>query len=302
MSVISKETYVTRNFQKISGKRWELYVITRVIHLLDDPDIEYVCQQYINPPQNKEYYLADLAFPSLKLYLEIDEDQHGGENHKIADIKRDAEILEATDWECKRIAVFVNNHGIKTDKKLTDLNREIDDFVQFVKNRKQHLIEQGNTIAWDYEKKFLPKSFIEKRDYLILNFTNCSNGSSIDLSYHLDWNFDDLNKFIKKNPFYNKRTENVLEEDVEYGGLLSNLKRAIQNAKKYYKSIDSSLLLPWGLEKNNFKFNSSIDDEKIMFDNEEEYLKQAREDIEAELLSEGEDRAAELQLDMIRGK
>ena len=163
MSSISKETYVTRNFQKISGKRWELYVITRVIHLLDDPDIEYVCQQYINPPHNEEYYLADLAFPSLKLYLEIDEGQHGGEGHQTADIKRDAEILEATDWECKRIAVFVNNHGIKTDKKLTDLNQEIDDFVQFVKNRKQHLIEQGNIIAWDYEKKFLPKSFIEKQ-------------------------------------------------------------------------------------------------------------------------------------------
>ena len=45
MSSISKETYVTRNFQKISGKRWELYVITRVIHLLNDPDIEDVCQQ-----------------------------------------------------------------------------------------------------------------------------------------------------------------------------------------------------------------------------------------------------------------
>ena len=100
MPSISKETYVTRNFQKISGKRWELYVITRVIHLLNDPDIEYVCQQYINPPKNKEYYLADLAFPSLKLYLEIDEGQHGGEGHQTADIKRDAEILEATDWEC----------------------------------------------------------------------------------------------------------------------------------------------------------------------------------------------------------
>ena len=97
MSSISKETYVTRNFQKISGKRWELYVITRVIHLLNDPDIEYVCQQYINPPKNKEYYLADLAFPSLKLYLEIDEGQHGGESHQAADIKRDAEILEATE-------------------------------------------------------------------------------------------------------------------------------------------------------------------------------------------------------------
>ena len=101
MSSISKETYVTRNFQKISNKRWELYVITRVIHLLNDPDIEYVCQQYINPPMNKDYYLADLAFPTLALFLEVDEGQHDAEHHILSDIKREKEILEATDWECK---------------------------------------------------------------------------------------------------------------------------------------------------------------------------------------------------------
>ena len=163
MSSISKETYVTRNFQKISGKRWELYVITRVIHLLNDPDIEYVCQQYINPPQNKEYYLADLAFPSLKLYLEIDEGQHGGESHQAADIKRDAEILEATDWECKRIAVYVNQGNTKVDKKLELLNQEIDKFVDHIRIKKQKLISQGNDIIWEYEKKFLPETFIKKQ-------------------------------------------------------------------------------------------------------------------------------------------
>jgi len=163
MSSISKETYVTRNFQKISGKRWELYVITRVIHLLNDPDIEYVCQQYINPPKNKEYYLADLAFPSLKLYLEIDEGQHGGESHQAADIKRDAEILEATDWECKRIAVYVNQGNTKVDKKLELLNQEIDRFVDHIRIKKQNLISQGNDIVWEYEKKFLPETFIKKQ-------------------------------------------------------------------------------------------------------------------------------------------
>ena len=163
MSSISKETYVTRNFQKISGKRWELYVITRVIHLLNDPDIEYVCQQYINPPKNKEYYLADLAFPSLKLYLEIDEGQHGGESHQAADIKRDAEILEATDWEWKRIAVYVNQGNTKVDKKLELLNQEIDRFVEHIRIKKQNLISQGNDIVWEYEKKFLPETFIEKQ-------------------------------------------------------------------------------------------------------------------------------------------
>ena len=159
MPSISKETYVTKNFQKISNKRWELYVITRVIHLLNDPEIEYVCQQYINPPKNREYYLADLAFPSLRLYLEIDEGQHGSQVHKSADIKRDAEILEATDWQCQRIAVFVEQNNTKVDKKLEVLNKEIDDFVQFIRNRKQNLISQGNSISWNYEEKYLPATY-----------------------------------------------------------------------------------------------------------------------------------------------
>jgi len=136
MSSISKETYVTRNFQKISNKRWELYVITRAVHLLNDPDVEYVCQQYINPPANKDYYLADLAFPTLKLYLEIDEGQHDAEGHNLTDRKREKEILEATDWECKRIAVYTKKGSIKVDKNLEDLNFEIDKFVEYVKLKK----------------------------------------------------------------------------------------------------------------------------------------------------------------------
>ncbi|XAT58237.1 hypothetical protein GN241_13265 [Rhodobacteraceae bacterium IMCC1335] len=163
MPSISKETYVTRNFQKISGKRWELYVITRVIHLLNDPDIEYVCQQYIKPPKNEGHYLADLAFPSLRLYLEIDEGQHGNQDHKLSDIKRDAEILEATDWQCQRIAIFVEQGNTKVDKKLEVLNKEIDDFVQYIRNRKQNLISQGNSISWNYEEKYLPETFIKQQ-------------------------------------------------------------------------------------------------------------------------------------------
>jgi len=103
MSSISKENYVTRNFQKISGKRWELYVITRVIHLLNDPDIEYVCQQYINPPKNKEYYLADLAFPSLKLYLEIDEGHMAAKTIKLLMLKEMLKYLRQQTGNAKEL-------------------------------------------------------------------------------------------------------------------------------------------------------------------------------------------------------
>ena len=47
---ITKDEYLLRNFSKISHKKWELYIVTRVLHLLDDPNVEYVCQQYINHP------------------------------------------------------------------------------------------------------------------------------------------------------------------------------------------------------------------------------------------------------------
>lgn len=154
MQSFNKETYITRTFQKLSGKRWELYVVTRVVHLLNDPDIEYVCQQYINPPQNKSYYLADLAFPSLKLYLEIDEGQHSSESHKRSDARRDAEILDATDWECKRISV--------ENKKIDLINQEIDDFIRFVVAKKESFIRRGNIITWNYEEKFQPDFYIKK--------------------------------------------------------------------------------------------------------------------------------------------
>ena len=50
---ISKDDYILRNFSKIKHKKWELYVITRIIHLLNDPEIEFVCQQLVKTPNNK---------------------------------------------------------------------------------------------------------------------------------------------------------------------------------------------------------------------------------------------------------
>ena len=79
------------------------------MHLIRDPDIEYVCQQYIKVKGNS-HYLTDLCFPSLKLYYEIDEGQHGTVRHLDADKIRQREILEATDWVEKRIRVFDKNN------------------------------------------------------------------------------------------------------------------------------------------------------------------------------------------------
>ena len=78
----SKDQYILRNFSKIQHKQWELYIITRIVHNLNDPEIEFVCQQLIKTKDGKRY-LADLCFPSLKLYYEIDEAHHSSSVYKL---------------------------------------------------------------------------------------------------------------------------------------------------------------------------------------------------------------------------
>jgi 2-polyprenyl-3-methyl-5-hydroxy-6-metoxy-1,4-benzoquinol methylase len=81
----SRDEYILRNFSKIKHKKWELYVITRIIHLLNDPDIAFVCQQAIRTRNNRRY-LTDLCFPGLKLYCEVDELQHSSVQHQLDNI------------------------------------------------------------------------------------------------------------------------------------------------------------------------------------------------------------------------
>ena len=158
---ISKDDYILRNFSKIQLKKWELYIITRIVHLLNDTDIEFVCQQFIKTRDGKRY-LADLCFPSLKLYYEIDEAQHGSDQHKIKDEHRQREIIDATDFIEKRISIFDKN---KNDRNINEINKEVDEFIAFVKKRKKQFISKGNFIPWDYETKFSPAPHL-KRGYI----------------------------------------------------------------------------------------------------------------------------------------
>tara|TARA_B100000674_G_scaffold484359_1_gene489637 strand:+ start:124 stop:993 length:870 start_codon:yes stop_codon:yes gene_type:complete len=155
---ISKDDYILRAFSKIQHKKWELYVITRVIHLLDDPELEFVCQQLIKTPDHKRY-LADLCFPELELYCEVDELQHSSEEHAIADENRMKEIIDASHFTEKRIQIYDNNLKIK---ELTVINEEIDSLIRYIKDRKQEYIADNKFNPWDYYKKYNPEVHIER--------------------------------------------------------------------------------------------------------------------------------------------
>ena len=149
---INKDQYILRNFSKIKHKKWELYVITRVMHLLNDRSIEFVCQQLVKSKSGKRY-LTDLCFPTLNLYYEIDEAQHGTAEHQISDAHRKREIIDATSFIEKRIKVFDKKGN---DRKLPEIDQEIDTFVSFIKKIKKELVAKKEFIPWEYNKNLIP--------------------------------------------------------------------------------------------------------------------------------------------------
>ena len=62
------------------NKKYELYVVSRVLFSLNDPEIEFICQQYVKTPKGRNF--VDLYFPQFQLYLKVNEDYHGTEKQK----------------------------------------------------------------------------------------------------------------------------------------------------------------------------------------------------------------------------
>ena len=161
---ISKDDYILRNFSKIQHKSWELYVITRIIHLLNDPDIEFVCQQLVKTSNGNRYF-ADLCFPTLKLYIEIDELHHTNTQNQTNDELRKNEIIDATDFDEKRIPIFDSKNQIRP---LKEINNEISNIIDLIKEKKEAFIQNGDFLKWDFEHKFSPEPHID-RGYLDVN-------------------------------------------------------------------------------------------------------------------------------------
>ncbi len=45
---MDKKEYIIRQLNRAKNKKYELYVISRIIHLLDNNDIKFVTQQYVS--------------------------------------------------------------------------------------------------------------------------------------------------------------------------------------------------------------------------------------------------------------
>lgn len=85
---------------KINNKKYESYVVSRIVHLLNDTEIQFIPQQLVRKPDGKRY-LIDLYFPQFKLAVEVDEPYHNSQVEE--DELREREIIELTNSDFQRI-------------------------------------------------------------------------------------------------------------------------------------------------------------------------------------------------------
>ncbi len=157
---ITKDDYILRRLSKISKKKWEFFVISRVIHKLDDPDIEFVTQQLVRRPDGARA-LTDMFFPQFNLHLEIDEGQHLDELHREADKRRTEDIVTVTNHEIHRIAAAQRIDEITIqDFPLKTVATDTDNFIEKIRALKMAGLEDGSFLPWDFKHRHDPERHI----------------------------------------------------------------------------------------------------------------------------------------------
>jgi len=144
---MDKKEFIIRQLGRTKNKRYEAYVVTRIIHLLDDFSIKFITQQYISRPEGRA--LTDLFFPQLKMHVEVDEGQHLKIDNIDKDKIREADIVNATGHEILRIDVT---------KSFDDINSNINEVVEKIRTRR----DRDTITPWDIDAEFNPQTYIDR--------------------------------------------------------------------------------------------------------------------------------------------
>ena len=88
--MVSKKEYITNQLKKTFSKKYENYCVTRIYNLVNNLNLQIVTQQLFKRGKNK-IALADIYFPQINLWVEIDEQHHDAQ--KKADNQRTEDVL-----------------------------------------------------------------------------------------------------------------------------------------------------------------------------------------------------------------
>ncbi|MDG5800986.1 hypothetical protein QA597_11505 [Marinilabiliaceae bacterium ANBcel2] len=157
--------YIAKLFEKISKKRFENYVVSRLWHKLSDNEIEFVPQQYVKRNETK-YALTDLYLPQIGLHIEINEPAHNANEERIlADTIRNQEITKKTKhnlWIIDFSIIDPNNKSKLILKSIEEINDDIDELVMFIKSEIARKRQDNTFRPWAHQNDFNPDYHIQK--------------------------------------------------------------------------------------------------------------------------------------------
>lgn len=151
---ITQTEYILRSISKIRNKKWEFFIVTRIIHSLP-VDVEFVTQQLVRLPNGKRA-LTDLYFPQFDIHLEIDEKHH--KSQLIEDLKRERDIIKRTDHSLIRIEVSDENGNDLCTKIISE---EVDIIISKILKLRSEQLANNQFAPWDYESRYTAESVIK---------------------------------------------------------------------------------------------------------------------------------------------
>lgn len=146
--------YRARLIHSIRSKQYEAYAISRIVHRLDDPEIELVTQQAVRL-RDRSLALLDLYLPQFDIGVEVDELHHLAPRNAESDRVREQKILDVVDLDITRLAV-----GDAADR--LAFQAAIDAFVDDIRARKVVAIERGSFVPFVYGNRHDPEHWIGK--------------------------------------------------------------------------------------------------------------------------------------------
>lgn len=145
--------YYSKMLNSIRGKKYETYAVSRILHLLADPQIELVTQQPIRL-DGGELRLLDLYLPQFKVGLEVDEPHHDiHEDTQQYDRIREQAIIA-------RSAIVLKHVKVLPSDSLGNLTEQVDAFIDDIRARKRAAMEDGSFVPFVYGNRFDPAHWV----------------------------------------------------------------------------------------------------------------------------------------------
>lgn len=178
----AKAEYISRTLARAHNKDWENYVIMRIWHKLNRPDVKFVTQQYVARPTG--HALVDLYLPQLKIFIEVDEPPH--QLNKPRDDIRENDIVKATrdiinlsdDKPFERIRISESKDDEPPIINIEKINEQCDNLVAQIRRRIRKL---GNDFKpWDNSEED-PQTYIKRGEISLVDnvaFRTCKDAAN----------------------------------------------------------------------------------------------------------------------------